>query len=375
MTELYIGVMSGTSVDAIDCVLVDFASTKPGLLHTCSVSIPDDVRQQLLALTQSQAREIDALAQMDVRMGQLIAKACKRLIQEAQVTAAQINAIGSHGQTIRHYPQGYFPTSLQIGDANIIACQTGIVTIADFRRMDMAVGGQGAPLVPAFHRYCFAHPERYRCVLNIGGIANISILPPENQSMAVIGFDTGPGNALLDWCAREYFGRPYDDKGKYAARGSVNSGLLEKMLTDPYFTQKPPKSTGKEYFNSCWLRRFSIDTINKYDLLATLTELTATSISRQIKQNLPSDKPVDAVIVCGGGSRNAYLRKRLQSQLDPLTLVSSRQYGYDPQWIEAMAFAWLARQYLLRRPGNLPSVTGARKAVILGAQYLPVADQ
>ncbi|MFK5987193.1 MAG: anhydro-N-acetylmuramic acid kinase [Pseudomonadota bacterium] len=371
-SQYYLGIMSGTSLDAIDCALVEFNFEKQfKLIHHYSHPLSIKDKEKLFSLTQSQANEINLLAEMDVRLGELIAKSCLITLEQANFTAQQITAIGSHGQTIRHYPQGSFTTSLQIGDANIICERTGITTIADFRRRDMAAGGQGAPLVPPFHAAAFQHTDISRCVVNIGGIANISCLPAD-KNIAIIGYDSGPGNTLMDlWC-KQQLNCQYDKQGNLAIAGNIDIKLLNKMLEDPYFSMGTPKSTGREYFGNNWFKNFdkSLLTIEnqqrKLDILATLTELTAYSISSEIKSSLTDCKEI---LLCGGGVKNNYLVGRLKNHLPDIQVKATDDYGIPAQWIESMAFAWLAKQTYEGKTSNLTSVTGAKHKTILGAMY------
>ncbi|MFK5895337.1 MAG: anhydro-N-acetylmuramic acid kinase [Pseudomonadota bacterium] len=378
----YLGVMSGTSLDAIDCALVEFNSTQHfKLVHQYSHPIPENYRSKLFSLTQSQANEINLLVEMDVKLGELIATTCIETLKQAGLKANQITAIGSHGQTIRHYPQGNYTSSLQIGDANIICERTEITTIADFRRRDMAAGGQGAPLVPPFHANAFQHQNQPRCVVNIGGIANITCLPADNHSLAtastlnsttVTGYDSGPGNTLMDlWC-KKHLNCQYDKNGAYAASGFIIPELLQEMLKDSYFSMDFPKSTGREYFGENWINKLNLENIDlanpqsKLNILATLTELTACTIANEINFAIPN---CELVLLCGGGVKNNFLIERLKQHLPEKQIKPTDFYGIPAQWIESMAFAWLAKQTYEGLNGNLPSVTGAKHAVILGAIY------
>jgi anhydro-N-acetylmuramic acid kinase len=364
MAELYVGLMSGTSLDAVDAVLVDL-STTPQLLATHTETISPTLKQELLALCQPGPDELQRYGELDVQMGELFATSCNTLLQNCQIPASKIRAIGSHGQTVRHKPNAPHPFSLQIGDPNIIALRTGITTVADFRRKDIAAGGQGAPLVPAFHQAVFQTEKEDRVIVNIGGIANVSYLPAD-KNLPVIGFDTGPGNLLLDHWIQKELAQAYDKEGLWAASGQVQPTLLARLLEDPYFSKTLPKSTGREYFNLAWLNNTLNETIKPADVQATLTELTAESISQAIQQHTPL---AQALFVCGGGAKNQHLMNRL-AHLNPNRRVSStEELGIAPQWVEAMAFAWLAQQTLAGRSGNLRSVTGARKNAILGGIY------
>ncbi len=370
MNNLYIGVMSGTSLDAIDCVIVDFSNENiPQLIQHYSQKIPSELKQSLLSLTIAHENEIELMVKMDVELGDLIAECCLQVLKNASLTSNNIKAIGSHGQTIRHYPHPSFASSLQIGDANIIAERTAIKTITDFRRRDMAANGQGAPLVPPFHQLLFAHDKLKTSVVNIGGISNITCL----NDAQVIGYDTGPGNTLLDiWC-QKHFNCDFDENGEIATSGHVCDDLLQQYLSDPFFLKKFPKSTGREHFGQTWLaqqhQQFKITQQylpSNTDILTTLVELTAQTITQEIK-NTQND--CAQLLVCGGGAQNTFLLKRLQSLSPQWSVKTTDDVGIASQWIESMAFAWLAKQTLEGKAGNLPSVTGARHPAILGAIY------
>ena len=370
MPELYIGLMSGTSMDAIDAVLADFAAdAAPAVLTHVRCPIPPAMREPLLALCASEgANELENMARLDVRLGRLFAETALTLLRQAAMEPAAIRAIGSHGQTVRHSPSGSEPYTVQIGDPNVIAEITGITTVADFRRRDVAAGGQGAPLVPAFHQAVFQSRDEDRVVLNIGGMANITLLP-RALDQPVSGFDTGPGNVLLDTWAARHLGQPLDEGGRWAAGGAVHTPLLERLLDDPYFKLVPPKSTGREYFNLTWLTS-ALGGIEPpptpQDVQATLCVLTAASIARAIGRYAPHTR---RVLACGGGVHNVTLMEHLARRLDPCSLETTSSYGLEPQWVEATAFAWLAKQTLELKAGNLPSVTGARRRVVLGGIY------
>lgn len=365
--QLYIGLMSGTSADAIDAVVVDLQST-PQLLAQYSLPLPGKIRQQIHALSLPGNNEIDRMGALDVDLGKLFAQTSLELLAHAGISAAQIIAIGSHGQTIRHRSPGSSEGTftLQIGDPNLIAELTGITTVADFRRRDMAAGGQGAPLVPAFHRAIFHSPEKDRVIVNIGGMANITWLPAQGQTM---GFDTGPGNVLMDIWIAEHLGKSYDQDGAWAASGQVCNTLLAELLATPYFKLPAPKSTGRESFNRTWLDenlRKLTSTLVPADVQATLLELTALTIADSINGLSQSSKDI---FVCGGGAYNTALMQKLRELLPSDAVASTAALGVDPQWIEAMAFAWLAQQTINHRAGNLREVTGAKREVILGGVY------
>ena len=368
MSEHYIGLMSGTSMDAIDAVLVNLDRRVPLLRHQLKIPIPGKLRTRLTAAVQGETITLSHLSELDVYLGHLFADAVEGLLQQSGISAKTVHAIGSHGQTIFHRPGGPFPTSVQIGDPNIIAERTGITTVADFRRRDMAAGGQGAPLVPAFHEAVFRLNDRHRVIVNIGGIANITILPADPLKK-ISGFDTGPGNTLMDGWIKRQQRKSKDDSGRWAASGIVDEGLLGKMLKDPYFRKAPPKSTGREYFNPAWLdkllKRHKTRILAKH-VQATLCELTARSISDAIHGYAPH---THEVLICGGGVHNLSLMLRLQMLMGDIRVVSTEEFNTDPDYVEAIAFAWLAKQTLERHAGNIPSVTGARHEVILGGIY------
>ena len=364
-SALYIGLISGTSADGIDAVLAGFSRGVPQLQASHTYPWPDDLRQRMLAQAQGErALDLDAFGRLDVQIGHCFADAALHLLERSSTPASAVRAIGSHGQTLRHRPTGEYPFTLQLGDPSVIAERCGIDVVADFRRADIAAGGQGAPLLPALHAMLLARPGHTRVVLNLGGIANITVLGADGR---VLGFDTGPANGLLDaWHLRQR-GEPFDRDGAYAASGRLDAGLLDALLADPYFTLPPPKSTGREYFHLDWLAaRAPLAALDPADVQATLLELTARSVVVAIARHAPE---ADEVLVCGGGVHNSALMRRLGELLAPRILQGTSRYGIDPDFLEATAFAWLARQRLLGLPGNLPAVTGARGPRVLGAIY------
>jgi anhydro-N-acetylmuramic acid kinase len=369
MTELYIGLMSGTSIDAIDAVLVALDTPTAETVSTHSRPIPDLLRQRLIAACDpAESASIDELGELDARLGLEFATAALDLLEAAGVAPKQVRAIGSHGQTVRHRPLGEGATTLQIADPNRIAELTGITTVADFRRRDIAAGGQGAPLAPAFHAHAFRDAHEPCVVVNVGGMANLTLLPPA-PSQAVTGFDTGPGNVLSDAWHGAHRGSRYDDAGAWAASGEARPELLNQLLTHPYFRRTPPKSTGREDFSLGWLRQQlgKLDSrFEPVDVQATVLELTARSISDAIDGHA---RGVEIVWVCGGGVHNTQLLRRLAALLPGRRIRSSAEAGLDPDWIEAIAFAWLAQRTLAGLPGNEPGVTGASRSVVLGAIY------
>jgi anhydro-N-acetylmuramic acid kinase len=368
MSNLYIGLMSGTSVDGIDAALVDFSGSTPILVASHYTPYTLALRKQILGLCYPGENEIERLGELDVALAKVFATAVETLLLNSSTSSNDIAAIGSHGQTVRHAPHLTHRFTMQIGDPNTIAAQTGITTVADFRRKDIALGGQGAPLVPAFHRSLFASKETARAIVNIGGIANITLLPTDAQDH-IIGFDTGPGNSLLDYWINKHKQTTHDQAGTWGASGRVHQPLLDAMLADAYFKLTPPKSTGREYFNHQWLQNQLSqvsETILPADVQATLTELTATTIVNAVKTSMNKGE----ILACGGGTHNLYLMSRLRALSAPeFTVTTTETYGVHPDWVEATAFAWLAFQTMQKRTGNLPSVTGAKHAAILGGVY------
>ncbi len=368
MSNLFIGTLSGTSMDAIDAVIVRF-SPEPSLVATHSRALPVDLRQALLALATPGDNEIDRLGVADVTLGRFIAQTIRELIDRAGLPAHAIRAIGSHGQTIRHRPGFATPFTLQIGDPHVIAAETGIPVVADVRRKDVALGGQGAPLVPAFHEGIFRIPGRDRVIVNIGGIANLTSLPARWDA-PVFGFDTGPGNTLLDRWSQRVLGEPMDRDGALALRGRVHPTLLDILRDDPFFAQPAPKSTGPEYFSTAWLESRLTSRpagTSDADVQATLVALTATTIADAIHR-LPGMSGPE-VLLCGGGARNPALVAALRAALPLSRLDATDACGVPGAWVEAMAFAWLAYRHIEGKTGNLPAVTGARRTAVLGALF------
>lgn len=368
MTEYFIGLISGTSMDAVDAALVQFADAPiPNLAARCTTPIPADLRQELSAVAQPGADDLDRIMRLDAAVARLFAQAVNELLAQTGLAAERIRAIGSHGQTIRHIPSGPEPYTVQIGNPSLIAELTGITTVADFRRRDMAAGGQGAPLAPAFHSAFFRVATETRVALNIGGIANITLLPKASEQ-PVGGFDTGPGNALMDAWIRRHQGAFLDKNGVWAAGGRPLPELLAACLADPYFQKPPPKSTGREYFHLDWLNARPVMSADAdpQDVQATLLELTAASIVAAIRQYAPTTQ---RILVCGGGVHNPTLLERLRVHLAGVPVESTAVYGIDPDFLEAMGFAWLAKRTLEGLPGNLPEVTGAKGLRILGGIY------
>lgn len=368
MNDLFIGLMSGTSVDGIDAAIVDFKGNYPKLIATDYTPYTPALRDQILSICQPGDNEIARMGELDIILGKAFADSVKRLLENNKLPSTQITAIGSHGQTIRHSPHSSQKFTLQIGDPNTIAAMTQITTIADFRRKDMAYGGHGAPLVPAFHQHILASDQMNRAIVNIGGIANITLLPKTSNS-PLLGYDVGPGNVLLDAWIQTHLQKTHDQHGEWCAAGTVHPSLLKQLLSDDFFHQPPPKSTGRERFNLSWLSS-QLQSIGlplaPVDVQATLADLTAHCILNEIRRHLPNGE----ILICGGGALNTHLMSRLQTLAAPeFTVTSTQKYGLDPNWIEAMAFAWLAKQTINRQSGNLPSVTGASTETILGGIY------
>jgi len=365
--EYFVGLLSGTSIDGIDAVVVDFASVPPKLLAAHSEPIPDELRSNILRLCSREPIALQLLGETDTAMGQLFATAVNNLLRKATLKPGDILAIGSHGQTVMHHPLGDNRFTMQIGDPNTIAYLTKISTVADFRRKDMAAGGQGAPLAPLFHQDFFGGTDTRRAILNIGGIANITLLQSDSQA-DIVGFDTGPGNVLMDSFIKLKRNLAYDHSGQWASSGKVNSALLDLLLEEPYLTLPAPKSTGRELFNMEWLeRRLSrCEEIRDEDVQASLLEFTARSIINSVDWHA---RAIDEIIVCGGGAHNEALMGALQRLVPGLHVVSSAHAGLDPDWVEGVAFAWLARKAWMGEAIRTGPVTGARRACILGGIY------
>lgn len=364
--ELYIGLMSGTSMDGIDAALVEIQGSRVKLLQTHSHRWPQDLQQALIETRDIPDEELASLSELDLLTAEIFAEACLSLLSKTLCKSKNIRAIGSHGQTIRHRPDIDNPFSLQIGNAQKLAMITGIDVVSDFRTADIKAGGQGAPLVPAFHQAIFHSDEKNRVIVNIGGIANITVLP-KDRSAVISGFDCGPGNTLMDAWIRKTKHKPYDADGAMAAKGSTDPQLLATLIKDLYFKTPPPKSTGFEYFNLQWLEQYLPEKTGTQETRAenvqsTLCDLTAQSIIHAIHSYA---EETDEIFLCGGGASNKELTRRLQ-QHTSCPVQSTEVLGVHPDWVEAMAFAWLARQHVHGKSANLPSVTGANKQVILG---------
>lgn len=369
--QLYIGLMSGTSMDGVDAVLVHFGDDgrAPQTIASLCLPIEAEMRNCLLALSTAGDNEIERAMILDNKIAQIFATAVKKLLDKSCIKKSNVRAIGSHGQTIRHAPQAATPYTLQIGNPALLAELCGITVVADFRRRDIAAGGQGAPLAPAFHNAFFRRDGLDVIIINIGGIANLTALPAAPEA-SIMGFDSGPGNALLDTWTQRQIEQPFDRDGKWAASGCINTKLLTHFLSEPYFHIPAPKSTGRELFNSAWLEAHltavSNQQIPPQDVAATLVELTAYSIKAACTETLPKAR---SWIVCGGGIHNKMLMSRLCELAQGIEIKSCADYGINPDDLEAIGFAWLARRALLAEPGNIPSVTGASAARILGGIY------
>ncbi len=363
MPDYYIGLISGTSMDGIDAALVEFGDRRADIVKATTNPYPEPLRAQLSdAVRAPETCTVDLIGVLDHWVGECFRDAALELIQASGVAPGDVLAIGSHGQTLRHRPDDERPFTLQIGNAGIIAKGTGIDCVADFRSADLALGGQGAPLVPPFHEWLFRSADVDRCVLNIGGIANVTVLPASQGP--ITGFDTGPGNTLMDAWIRRHRSIAFDDGGRWAASGTTIPPLLEAMLADPYFARPPPKSTGFEYFNEDWLSRLIRDDADPVDVQSTLADLTATSIADAVRLHAPQTREL---LICGGGVHNRDLLRRLEDLLAPVTLASTADFGLDPDHVEAAAFAWLGMRTLDGEPGNAPEVTGASHRTVLGA--------
>ncbi|UTV28455.1 anhydro-N-acetylmuramic acid kinase [Photobacterium atrarenae] len=363
--ELYIGVMSGTSMDGVDTALVAIEGEHIELLAQDDFPMPAALKQQLLEICLGQQTSLVEIGRLDHLLGHLFADAVNALLAKSGYVSSQIRAIGNHGQTVFHQPTGETPFTMQLGDANIIAAKTGIDTVADFRRKDMALGGQGAPLVPAFHKTIFHATDSSVVVLNIGGIANISVLRPDAP---VLGYDTGPGNMLMDaWCY-QHTGEKFDRDAAFARQGEMDQALLAKLMQEPYFAMPAPKSTGRELFNLPWLAQHLAEmAVSAVDVQRTLCEFTAVTIADEVRRYQAGPSP--ELLVCGGGAHNPLLMERLAQLLTDWQVAPTSAKGVDQDYMEAMAFAWLAQRRLHHLPSNAPEVTGASQPASLGVVY------
>lgn len=361
--EHYVGLMSGTSLDGVDAALVDFGGNPPVVLAHVHHPFPAALRTELLSLNGAGHDELARAAACANELARRYAAAVGEALASAAVPARDVRAIGCHGQTVRHRPDAGY--TLQLGNAALLAELAGARVVADFRSRDVAAGGQGAPLAPAFHAAVFGDRSEDRAVLNLGGIANLSWLPVAGD---ILGFDSGPGNCLMDLWTQSQRGKPFDEDGAWAGGAQHDPALLARLLAEPYFTLPPPKSTGRDLFNESWLRARLPGAHDAQRVQATLLELTARSVADALRRSCAGAR---RLIICGGGVRNRKLMDRLGELLAPLAVETSERYGIAPSLVEAVAFAWLARRTLQGMPGNLPSVTGARGARVLGAVYPP----
>jgi anhydro-N-acetylmuramic acid kinase len=362
----YAGLMSGTSLDAVDVVIARFAADTTELITQQAHPYPAGLRARVTGMIDAPDQvALEELGSLHRELGCLYGDALRAALAAAGLPPGAVAAAGCHGQTVRHSPDAAHPFTLQLGCGATAAVRSGVPVVNDFRSADMALGGQGAPLVPAFHNAAFASAAATRVIVNIGGIANVTVLEP---GAAVRAWDTGPGNTLLDSHCQSQRKEPFDAAGAWAASGQVDDALLQRLLADPYFARSAPKSTGLEYFNARWLQQHSLPGGPQgADLQATLAELTARSIAAAIEAAAPGA----AVYLCGGGAANADLKHRLRHNLPGVAISTTAELGVAPDWVEAAAFAWLARARLEGIPGNLPSATGASRAAILGALYVP----
>ncbi len=370
MENYYLGLMSGTSLDGVDIALVNFdktAKNHTALLYSDFTPMPENLRLKLKNLIFEGQTSLQNLGEIDHELGKLYAQVINDFLKKYQLLPTQIKAAGIHGQTIWHAPLGDNPFTMQIGDMNMVAEKTQITVVGDFRRRDIAVGGQGAPLVPAFHEGIFKQEDCLTVVLNMGGISNISVLSPEQPT---IGYDVTVGNALLDSWVEQHLGLSFDKNASWAKTGKIHTALLESLMTEPFLQLPPPKSTGRELFNLSWLEQH----LNKFNAIApedvqrTLTEFTALSIAYEL-QKYQSAVLKNRVLCCGGGARNPLIMERLQYHLAQWQVATTTEFGLDIDYVEAAAFAWLAKQRMENQPSNLPAVTGAKKSVSLGVIY------
>lgn len=361
MPSLYIGVMSGTSLDGADAALVDFSQSRPRTLAFATVGFPDELRERLLQLSQPGTDSLDLAGIVSVQLADLYAGAVEEVLETAGVNREAVAGVGVHGQTVRHRPaQGF---TIQLNDPARVAERIRIDVVADFRRRDMAAGGQGAPLVPAFHDAVFRDETRSRAVVNIGGISNITWLPPHAPT---VGFDCGPGNVLLDAWAQQHIGTRFDEDGRWAATGRTDSALLSRLLSEPFLRLAPPKSTGRELFHLAWLKPRLPAQFRPEDVQATLADFTAQAIVQALDRSCPGTQEI---YLAGGGARNGWLVARIRAFADVRPVATTDALGVPTGHVEAMAFAWLAMKCLRREPVDLTAATGARGPRVLGAIY------
>ncbi|HEX4151153.1 MAG TPA: anhydro-N-acetylmuramic acid kinase [Steroidobacteraceae bacterium] len=362
--DLYLGLISGTSMDAVDAALVDFGASPLSLIAASAVPFDPELKARITAAIESHEQvSLDEIGQLDVAVAREFSKSVRELLRRAGVNAADVSAIGSHGQTLRHRPDLPIPFTWQIGDPSTLAELTGITVVGDLRRRDVAAGGQGAPLLPVFHDQVFRSDAQDRVILNLGGIANITILA---RGREVSGFDTGPASRLLDAWISHHSDREFDEQGAWASSGRIDAGLLNRLLAEPYLALPAPKSTGRELFNLAWLLdRLGSEKRRPEDVQATLLEYTAATVADAIRRYCPGA----SVYACGGGAHNTALLEALGRRLSPALVTTTSSLNLDPDYVEAIAFAWFARRTLAGLPSSAPSVTGARGARILGGVF------
>jgi anhydro-N-acetylmuramic acid kinase len=359
--SLFVGLMSGTSLDGADAALVDFSGDKPRTLAFSTVPFSSELRERILALSEPGRDSLELSGRVSLELADVYAHAVEAVLASGGVRRADVTAIGCHGQTVRHRPDLGF--TIQLNDPARVAERAGIDVVADFRRRDMAAGGQGAPLVPAFHDAMFRHPKRARVVVNIGGISNLTWLAPGRRT---IGFDCGPGNVLLDGWTRRHLGRDYDEDGKWASQGSTDAGLLTRLLEEPFLELPPPKSTGRELFGMAWLEQKLSAKHEPVDVQSTLTDFTARCIVAAIDRFCPG---TEEVYLAGGGARNSALVRRIAGLAGDRPVATTDTLGIPTGHVESMAFAWLAMKCVRREPVDLTAATGARAPRVLGAVY------
>lgn len=364
--ELFIGILSGTSRDGVDAALVNFNRDSMDILHARGTPYPTAIRLTLDQLLETGEPPTEAVASLlDDNLGRFFARIAQNLVREAGMEMRDIRAIGSHGQNVWHQPGGANPISLQLGKGQLIAKNTSTTVVSNFRNADLDAGGQGAPLAPLLHRRLFRSEAEDRAVLNVGGIANLTVLPSGGD---VTGFDCGPGNCLMDVWTRAHLHKDYDDGGHWARKGILDTRLLERLLDDPYFHRPAPKSTGLEHFNMSWLEKaLAGEIIHPVDVQTTLAELTAVNVTNSLEGILLPRR----LLVCGGGVHNAYLMRRLAALLPDSVVESTARFGADPDWVEALLFAWLARERLNQHAQDTRLITGADRPVLLGDIHEP----
>ncbi len=364
--ELIIGMLSGTSRDGVDAVLVNFNHGSLDLLHALTTPYPPAIKLTLEQLLETGKPPSEAVANLlDDNLGRFFARIAQNLVREAGMEMRDIRAIGSHGQNVWHQPRGENPLSIQLGKGELIAKNTGTTVVNNFRNSDILAGGQGAPLAPLFHQHLFRSEDEDRAILNIGGIANLTLLPINGN---ITGFDCGPGNCLMDSWTKVHLHKDYDNNGNWARKGEPDTGLLARLLDDPYFRLPAPKSTGLEHFNMTWLNKaFTDECLKPVDVQTTLAELTALSVANSLVDFTPPER----LLVCGGGAHNAYLMRRIAAALPDTIVESTARYGAEPDWVEGLLFAWLARERLKQSAQDTRLITGADRPVLLGDIHEP----